>query len=105
MAVVALVGIKGNLGYKLFPELVSSPSISRIHVLSRKPRSTPSTDPKVRDFQVDYHDQASLARALTGVDVVVNAMGTEGDFQLAKRRLIDAAAKACVKVYFPRWTS
>jgi len=102
MAVVALIGIKGNLGYKVFPELLSSPTISKIRVLSRKLRSTSRGDPKVLDFQVNYHDPTSLKRALVGVDVVINAMGTEGDFQLAKRNLIDAAAKAGVKVYFPR---
>ena len=54
MATVALVGIKGNLGYKIFPELVASDAIAKIHVLSRKKRNTGG--PKAVDFQVDYHD-------------------------------------------------
>jgi saccharopine dehydrogenase-like NADP-dependent oxidoreductase len=101
MATVALVGIKGNLGYKIFPELVKSDPIGKIHVLSRKKRHTEGGK-KVVDFQVDYHDPKSLQRALKGVEVVINTMGTEGDFQIAKKNLIDAAAKCGVKIYFPR---
>jgi uncharacterized protein YbjT (DUF2867 family) len=101
MATVALIGIKGNLGYKIFPELVKSDAIGKIHVLSRKKRN--SGEGKVVDFQVDYHDPASLDKALTGVDAIINTMGTEGDFQKAKKGLVDAAAKCGVKLYFPRF--
>jgi saccharopine dehydrogenase-like NADP-dependent oxidoreductase len=100
MATVALIGIKGNLGYKIFPELVKSDAIAKIHVLSRKKRS--SGGGKVVDFQVDYHDPQSLEKALKGVDAVINTMGTEGDFQVAKKGLVDVAAKVGVKLYFPR---
>ena len=103
MATVALVGIKGNLGYKIFPELVKSDAIGKIHVLSRKKRHTEGGGNKTVDFQVNYHDAASLEKALEGVDVLINAMGTEGDFEVAKRNLIDAAAKKGVKIYFPRF--
>jgi saccharopine dehydrogenase-like NADP-dependent oxidoreductase len=101
MATVALVGIKGNLGYKIFPELLKSDAISKIHVLSRKKRSTEGA--KVIDFQVDYHDPKTLENALRGVDALINTMGTEGDFNFAKRALVDAAAKVGVKLYFPRY--
>jgi len=101
MATVALIGVKGNLGYKIFPELVASDYVKKIHVLSRKKRN--SGGGKVVDFQVDYHDPASLENALKGVDAIINTMGTEGDFQLAKKNLVDAAAKAGVKIYFPRY--
>jgi NAD(P)H dehydrogenase (quinone) len=100
MATVALIGVKGNLGYKIFPELVKSDAIAKVHVLSRKKRN--SGGGKVVDFQVDYHDPASLEMALKGVDTVINTMGTEGDFQKAKHNLIDVAAKVGVKLYFPR---
>src|SRR5579859_730424 len=90
MATVALVGIKGNLGYKIFPELVASDAIAKIHVLSRKKRNT--VGPKAVDFQVDYHDPESMQKALKGVDALINTMGTEGDFAVAKRNLVEAAA-------------
>jgi len=101
MATVALIGVKGNLGYKIFPELVASDYVKKVHVLSRKKRH--SGGGKVVDFQVDYQDPASLEKALKGVDAIINTMGTEGDFQAAKKSLVDAAAKAGVKIYFPRY--
>jgi saccharopine dehydrogenase-like NADP-dependent oxidoreductase len=101
MATVALIGVKGNLGYKIFPELVASDYVQKIHVLSRKKRD--SGGGKVVDFQVDYHDPDSLEKALKGVDAIINTMGTEGDFQVAKKNLVDAAAKAGVRIYFPRY--
>src|SRR5437762_12702205 len=102
MATVALIGVKGNLGYKIFPELVASDYVKKIHVLSRKKRN--SGGEKVVDFQVDYHDSDSLDKALKRVDAIINTMGTEGDFQLAKQNLVDAAAKSGVKIYFARYT-
>jgi saccharopine dehydrogenase-like NADP-dependent oxidoreductase len=101
MATVALIGVKGNLGYKIFPELVKSDAIAKVHVLSRKKRDLGGG--KVVDFQVDYHNPASLEKALTGVDAVINTMGTEGDFQKSKKSLVDACAKVGVKVYLPRF--
>jgi saccharopine dehydrogenase-like NADP-dependent oxidoreductase len=101
MATVALIGIKGNLGYKIFPKLVKSDAVAKIHVLSRKKRSTGG--PKAVDFQVDYHDKGSIEKALKGVDVLINTMGTEGDFVAAKKNLVEVAAKVGVKIYFPRY--
>ena len=101
MATVALIGVKGNLGYKIFPELVASDAIAKIHVLSRKKRN--SGGGKAVDFQVDYSDPASLEKALKGVDAIINTMGTEGDFQKSKKALVDVAAKCGVKLYFPRF--
>ena len=100
MTTVALVGIKGNLGYKIFPELVKSDAIGKIHALWRKKRD--SGGGKAADFQVDYYNLESLERALKGVDTLINGMGTEDDFIPAKKNLVEVAAKAGVKVYFPR---
>lgn len=101
MATIALIGIKGNLGYKIFPELVASDYVKKVHVLSHKKRN--SGGGKALDFQVDYHDLASSENALKNVDAIINTMGTEGDFQVAKKTLVDAAANAGVKIYFPRY--
>jgi len=101
MATVALVGADGNLGYKLLPEFVASPSIKQIHNLSRKPKR--KDEEKVTNFRVDYNHPETLVGALKGCQVLVNAMGTQGNFEESKRILVDAAAKAGVKFYIPRY--
>jgi hypothetical protein len=100
MATIALVGADGNLGYKLLPEFVASPSIKQIHNLSRKPNR--KDEGKVTNFQVEYNHPETLVAALKGCHVLVNAMGTQGNFEDSKRILVDAAAKAGVKFYIPR---
>lgn len=77
------------------PELVKSDAAAKIHILSRKKRSKGGL--KVVDFQVDYHDPASMQRPLKGVDALINTMGTEGGFAVAKRNLVEAAAKSWCK--------
>ena len=42
-----------------------------------------------------------MQKALKGVDSLINTMGTEGDFAVAKRNLVEAAAEVGVKLYFP----
>jgi saccharopine dehydrogenase-like NADP-dependent oxidoreductase len=101
MATVALVGSKGSLGYKVLPELVASSAISKIHCLSRK--SAKSDDAKVEYFQVDYKKPETVERALKGCDVLINTMGTEGNYEESKHALVDAAAKVGVKFYIPRY--
>src|SRR5271155_2916391 len=101
MATVALVGAKGSLGHKLLPELVASDAIKKVHVLSR--RTLPNSDPKVDNFKVDYSKPEQLVAALKGCDVLINAMGTEGNYEQSKHALVDAAAKAGVKFYIPRY--
>src|SRR5271170_3980503 len=101
MATVALVGAKGSLGHRLLPELVASDAIKNVHVLSR--RALPNSDPKVESFKVDYSKPEELIAALKGCDVLINAMGTEGNYEQSKHALVDAAAKAGVKFYIPRY--
>jgi uncharacterized protein YbjT (DUF2867 family) len=100
MATIALVGGDGNLGYYLLPEFIASSSIKQIHKLSRKPKR--KDDGKVKNFQVDYNQPETLVAALRGCSALVNAMGTQGNFEDSKRILVDAAAKAGVKFYIPR---
>lgn len=101
MATVALVGATGTLGSHLLPELITSDAIKVVHSLSR--RAIPDGGAKVKNFQVDYKDPKSVEGALTGCDVLINTMGTEGDFHDSKHALIDAAAKVGVKYYIPRY--
>lgn len=102
--VVAFVGATGNLGHKLLPTLVSEPSISTVHCLSRNPPPKDhSSSGKVKHFQVDYSDQNSIKNALKGCDVLINAMGTNLDHLKNKVALVDAAADVGVKVYIPRY--
>jgi uncharacterized protein YbjT (DUF2867 family) len=101
MATVALVGAIGTLGSHLLPELAASDAINAVHSLSR--RAIPYGGAKVKNFQVDYKDPKSVEAALKGCDVLINTMGTEGDFHESKHALIDAAAKVGVKYYIPRY--
>jgi uncharacterized protein YbjT (DUF2867 family) len=101
MATVALVGALGSLGYKILPELIASEAITKVHCLSRKPLK--SSDPKVEYFQVDYKKPETVENALRGCDVLINTMGTEGNYEQSKHVLVDAAAKAGVKIYIPRY--
>jgi uncharacterized protein YbjT (DUF2867 family) len=101
MATVALVGATGTLGSHLLPELASSDAIKVVHSLSR--RAIPDGGAKVKNFQVDYKDPKSVEAALRECDVLINTMGTEGDFHASKHALIDAAANVGVKYYIPRY--
>jgi saccharopine dehydrogenase-like NADP-dependent oxidoreductase len=101
MATVALVGSKGSLGSKVLPELIASSAISKIHCLSRK--IAKSNDAKVKYFQVDYKKSETVEKALKGCDVLINTMGTAGNYEESKHALVDAAAKVGVKFYIPRY--
>jgi saccharopine dehydrogenase-like NADP-dependent oxidoreductase len=101
MATVALIGSKGSLGYKVLPELIASDAIKKIYCLSRK--SSTSDNAKVEYFQVDYKRPGTVEKALKGCDVLINTMGTEGNYEESKHALVDAAAKVGVKFYIPRY--
>jgi uncharacterized protein YbjT (DUF2867 family) len=101
MATVAIVGAKGNLGYKFIPELIASDAIKKVHCLSR--RAETSDNSKVQWFKVDYSEPETVEKALRGCDVLINLMGTQGDYEKAKHTLVDSAAKVGVKFYIPRF--
>jgi aspartate-semialdehyde dehydrogenase len=101
MTIVALVGATGNFGHKLLPALEEDTRISKIHSLSRK-AGQESVSGKVINFKVNYADPKALEDALEGCDVLINAMGTNGDYEQNKVALVDVAAKVGVKLYIPR---
>jgi uncharacterized protein YbjT (DUF2867 family) len=102
MATVALVGATGSLGHVVLPALVASDVIKKVVCLSRKARK--SDNPKAEYVQVDYIKQETLEKALSGCDVLINTMGTEGNYEESKHALVDAAAKVGVKFYIPRYS-
>jgi len=101
MATVALVGATGSLGHVVLPHLAASDAIKKVVCISRKERK--SDDPKVEYVKVDYTKPETLENALKGCDVLINTMGTEGNYEESKHALVDAAAKAGVKFYIPRY--
>ena len=101
MATVALVGATGSLGHVVLPHLAASDAIKKVVCISRKERK--SDDPKVKYVKVDYTKPETLENALKGCDVLINTMGTEGNYEESKHALVDAAAKAGVKFYIPRY--
>jgi saccharopine dehydrogenase-like NADP-dependent oxidoreductase len=104
MVVVTFVGAGGNLGYKALPVLVADEFISEVRCLSRDSTGQ-STSTKVKYIKVDYSNSTDLEKALSGSDVLINAMGTNLDHFKAKVALVNAAAAVGVKVYIPRLTA
>ena len=101
MATVALVGATGSLGHVVLPTLVASDAIKKVVCISRKARKC--DNPKAEYVQADYTKPETLEKALKGCDVLINTMGTEGNYEESKHALVDAAAKAGVKFYIPRY--
>jgi NAD(P)H dehydrogenase (quinone) len=102
MATVALVGATGSLGHVVLPTLVASDAVKNVVCISRKARK--SDHPKAEYIQVDYAKPETLEKAMKGCDVLINTMGTEGNYEESKHALVDAAAKVGVKFYIPRYS-
>jgi len=102
MATVALVSATGSLGHVVLPTLVASDAIKKVVCISRNARK--SDNPKAEYVQVDYTKPETLEKALSGCDVLINTMGTEGNYEGSKHALVDAAAKVGVKFYIPRYS-
>ena len=100
MATIAIVGATGSLGQVMTPLLEKADSVKAIHSLSRRDLKFPGS--KVKNFKVDYKKPETLEAALKGCDVLINTMGTEGNYEESKHALVDAAAAAGVKFYIPR---
>ncbi|KAI9003201.1 hypothetical protein BC832DRAFT_97397 [Gaertneriomyces semiglobifer] len=111
---VALVGATGYIGGMLVPAflealhtrsianlriLTTDASPSRFRKLLRVDSTTEEATPTIHE--IDYGNPDSLLAALTGVHVLVSAMGTRGNYEKNKYVLLDAASQAGVQVYFP----
>ena len=79
MATVALVGANRTPGRVMLAELIASDAIMKVYCLSRK--DIRSSGPKVANFRVDYSKPQLLEAALQGCDVLINTMGTEGNYE------------------------
>lgn len=101
MTTVAIVGAAGSLGQVMTPILANSDAVKEIRSISRRDLTFDS--PKIKNFMVDYTKPETLEAALKGVDVLINTMGTEGNYEQSKHALVDAAAASGVKFYIPRY--
>lgn len=106
--VVALVAPGGFLGGSFLPFFVDAAkegTFSGLRLLTtNSAKLAGDYDPaSILVKQIDYQKQDTLVEALQGVDVVVSALpspwGVASDS--LGQALVDAAAKAGVKVYFP----
>ncbi|GAA5913082.1 hypothetical protein JCM6882_005556 [Rhodosporidiobolus microsporus] len=111
--VLALVGATGLVGSALLESFTSTLQTSRLstlRILTSRP-SAPALAavqnvPGVEIKEVHYGvGGASLDAALEGADVLVSAMGAsetgEGKYEENKKKLVEAAVRAGVKVYVP----
>ncbi|KAJ8109556.1 hypothetical protein OPT61_g7374 [Boeremia exigua] len=93
---VMLIGASGSLGSVVLQTFLKSQYT--VTILSRQ-GSTSTFPPYVRVVKADYSSQSSLTAAMQGQDVVISMVGgaVVGD----QTPLIDAAATAGVKRFFP----
>lgn len=108
--ILALVGATGLVGGAILPSLLAAVASGKLSALRLLTTSSPEDPkfaqlqavPRVQIVKVSYADVAGLQAALEGAQVLVSAMGTktsaEGSYEENKAKLVEAAAKAGVKV-------
>ncbi|KAL7273859.1 hypothetical protein RUND412_003257 [Rhizina undulata] len=114
---VAILGATGFIGREITPIFLSalrSHEIACLNILTRNATGIAFEAFKAkgaRIYEVDFYNKDSVVEGLKGVDVLISAMGTKGDFEDSNQVLVEAAAEAGVKVYLPsewgtdhRWT-
>src|SRR5258708_8625508 len=70
---IALLGASGRIGQRITLEALVRGH--EVKALVRNPESFPIAHPRLTVARVDIFDPASVAKAITVSDVVVNAMG------------------------------
>ncbi|KAJ5189223.1 hypothetical protein N7491_005550 [Penicillium cf. griseofulvum] len=95
---VALVGASGNLGPAVLKELLAAGF--DVTVLTRQGNNK-TFDSRAHVAEVDYESLDSLKAALSGQDVVVNALNVAGVPESIHLRLVDAAVATGVKRFIP----
>ncbi|KAF8321664.1 NAD(P)-binding protein [Clavulina sp. PMI_390] len=109
VALVAPNGLVGRAFVPIFVEATTQGDIAQLKLVASKetdtlrmaiqaaPRNT------VKLSIVNYMDKSALEATFEGTDVVVSTMGGTGDQRPAasEQTVIEAAAKAGVKIYFP----
>jgi NADH dehydrogenase len=71
---VVVAGGTGFIGRRVVAELLKSTSVDEVVVTSREPDAHDPGDPRVRMVQAFAGDPLSLAKAMTGADVLVQAI-------------------------------
>ncbi|MFM7163131.1 MAG: SDR family oxidoreductase [Planctomycetaceae bacterium] len=96
---VLLTGATGYVGGRLLP-LLEQAGV-RVRCLARRPESLRSkVGPETEVIAGDVFDEASLDRALAGVDTayyLVHSMGATGDFEQEDRRAAESFARAATR--------
>lgn len=96
---LAFIGATGHVGAYIAKDFAAARArgaLSALKLLTTRPESLSADAEVVRVSS--YTDRESLVAALRGVDILVSAMGTQGDYHAAKAALIDAAVDAGIKV-------
>ncbi|KAG8948711.1 hypothetical protein FRC03_000584 [Tulasnella sp. 419] len=104
---IAVAGATGNLGTYIINALLSPtfrPKFGEIIALSRSATSDAAKAliaRGVKVVEIDIQNVDSLAEALKGIDVFVDAIVSTPDTTTASSNFIKAAAKSEVKLYIP----
>lgn len=105
---VALLGASGLVGQALLQQLLADPDLQALHLLLRRPLSTPLSDPRVHCHVVDFSQ--SNWHGLLAVDAVfcclgstIKQAGSQAAFRAVDQTLVvttAAAAKAAGASHF-----
>ncbi|CAN6618660.1 hypothetical protein TRVA0_007S02080 [Trichomonascus vanleenenianus] len=96
---LAVIGLNGALGSHLLSgviELFDGCFSFPVHAITRDKSKFTDSD-KIKYFEADLNDKASLVEALTGIDVLINASSSF----VPQFNLNIAMEEAGVKLYFP----
>jgi hypothetical protein len=100
--VVAIAGATGHLGRHVATAFLSPffrSKFSDIILLSRKEASSIDGFESTTNYTVRKYDEDNLAKALEGVQVLVNTVGPSG--HSFKEKLLQALPQSEVQIYFP----
>jgi len=96
---IAIIGASGGIG-RAFVELLSKDPTNTVYIFSRSPQKTSTTRSNVVAANIDYNDEASIAKAANStevsgpLDLVIVATGfLHNDTIMPERSLGELSAK------------
>ena len=94
MATVLIIGASRGIGLETVKSALEAGHIVR--ALARSARRIPVDHPNLTKVSADARDQAAVAGALEGVDVVIQALGIPGDMIWKPVRVFSDATRVLI---------